>query len=257
MRKRFFPLFLLFLGCSACATLPREPYPAPPPEDLLARLLARSQEIRGLKGLARVRVSAPGKKFTTQEVVFARRPGFLRLETLSPLGTPVFYLVAADRDLFLYHPGENRFYRGSADARGLSEFLPAGLDPEEVAALLLGGFPLFAPAESAVRYEARDGRWFLTLRGGSGFGDQVLGIDPRSGEVVSAEYSLRGLARRLSFADHRPASGFSFPHRIDFEAPAARTELTVEYQEVTLNPEWEEGDFRLPVPRGAQVVPLE
>ena len=257
MRKRGIFLFLLLLGCASCATLPREPAPAPSPDELAARLRARSQGIHGLKGLARVHVSAPGKNFTTQEVVFVRRPGFLRLETLSPLGTPLFYLVAAGRDLFLYHPGENRYYQGSVRSRSFSALLPGGLEPEEVVALLLGGFPLLPHEDSSVRYDPREELWFLTLRGASGSGSQVLGIDPRSNEILSAEYSLQGLTRRVSLADYKPVSDFSFPHKIHFESPAARTELTVDYQEVTLNPEWGEQDFHLPVPRGAQVVPLE
>ncbi|RPJ41380.1 MAG: hypothetical protein EHM27_06205, partial [Deltaproteobacteria bacterium] len=112
MRKRGPFLFLFLLWCTSCATLPREPSPAPIPEELIARLRAHSQTLQGLKGLAHVRVSAPGKNFTTQEVIFARRPGFLRLETLSPLGTPLFYFATNGQDLSMYHPGENRYYKG-------------------------------------------------------------------------------------------------------------------------------------------------
>ena len=124
MRGRGFCLALLFFGCVSCAALPRDPSPAPSPEELIARVRARSQALQGLKGLAHLRVSAPGKNFTTQEVVFARRPGLLRLETLGPLGTPLFYFVTTGQDLSLYHPGENRFYQGPARARNFSLFCP-------------------------------------------------------------------------------------------------------------------------------------
>jgi outer membrane lipoprotein-sorting protein len=237
--------------------LPREPSPAPSPEELLARGRFRSQALHGLKGLAHVRVSAPGKNFTAQEVVFARRPGFLRLETLSPLGNPLFYLVTTGQDLFLYDPGENRYYQGPARPRHLSALLPAGLEPREVVVILLGDFPFLAPEETSVRYDPREELWLLELRASPEGGRQTLGVDPQSGEVLFAEYALEGMTRRLSFSDFRPVSTFSFPHKIQFESPVARTQFTVEYREITLNPDWDEQDFLLPVPRGAQIVPLE
>ena len=157
----------------------------------------------------------------------------------------------------MYHPGENRFYRGPARARHLSALLPAGLEPEEVVAILLGGFPLLPYEESSTRYDAREELWFLDFTTPAGVERQTLGIDPQTGRILSAEYSLQGVVRRLSFSDFKEASNFSFPHKIYFESPAAHTQFTVEYQEVALNPEWEEQDFHLPVPRGARIVPLE
>jgi len=257
MRKRGLFLFLLFLVCASCATLRREPSPAPLPEDFLVQVRARSQALQGLKGLAHVRVSAPGKNFTTQEVIFARRPGLLRLETLSPLGTPLFYFATTGQDLFMYHPGENRYYKGPVRARHLSAILPAGLEIEEVVAILLGGFPLLLYEDFSTRYDAREELWFLDLKAPSGGERQTLGIDPQNGRILSAEYPLQGITRRLFFSEFKEAANFSFPHKIHFESPVARTQFTIEFQEVTLNPEWGDEDFHLPVPRGAQIVPLE
>jgi len=257
MRKGSLFLFLLLLGSISCATLPREPSLPLSPEELWDRLRVRSQVLQGLKGLAHVRVSTPGKNFTTQEVVFVRRPGSLRLETLSPLGTPLFYFVTTGQNLSMYHPGENRFYKGPARARHFSDILPAGLEPEEVVSLLLGDFPDLPCKDFSSRYEAHEKIWILDFKDSSGGECQTLGIDSQSGRLLSSEYSLEGIRRRLSFSDYREAANFSFPHLIQFESSAARTQLTIEYQEISLNPEWTDQDFSLPVPRGARVILLE
>ncbi len=254
--KRRSLLLLLLLGCCACATLPVGP-PPPPPEKLLQEIQKRSQFLQGLKGLAHVRVLAPGKFFAAQEVILARRPGFLRLESLSPLGNPQFYLVVNGPELFLYNPGENRYYRGLSKTAHLSSILPITLDPEEIVTLLLGGFPLLPYEEASVEYDAREGLLILQLIGSSGKERQTLGIHPQSGDVLSVEYHLRGTTRRLSYSDFRPASEFSFPFKIHFESPESRTQLIVEYKDLETNPSWEDQDFQLPVPRGAQVLPLE
>jgi outer membrane lipoprotein-sorting protein len=255
-RSGFFLLFFLF-GCASCAPLPHAPPPPPPPEEFLSRLRDRSRELTGLKGLAHVQVSAPGKNFRSQEVIFARRPGFLRLETLSPLGTPLFYFAAAGEELSMYHPGENRYYRGPVRARYLADILPGGLEPQEIVAILLGGVPLFPHEDFSWRFDRREEIWFLDLKDAAGKIAQTLGLDPLSRRIFFAEYSLQGVIRRVSFEDYREASNGSFPHKIRFESPAARTWVTVEYQDIALNPEWADRDFHLDVPRGAEVIPLE
>jgi outer membrane lipoprotein-sorting protein len=258
MRRWSFLLFLLLLWCSSCATLPVGPSSTPSPQELLAEIRDRFQALQGIKGLAHVRVSAPGKYFTAQEVILARRPGFLRLESLSALGTPHFYLVTNGPELFIYHPGENRYYRGASTAQHLSSILPVALEPEEIIAHLLGGFPILSYYEEAsVQYHAQEDLWFLQLTRFSGKERQTIGIHRQSRNVLSAEYRLHGTTRRLSFSDFRPAPELLFPYKIHFESPEAKTRFTVEYTDLETNPAWEDQDFHLPVPRGAQVIPLK
>jgi outer membrane lipoprotein-sorting protein len=256
MRKWSFLPFLL-LWCSSCATLPVGSPSPPPPEKLLSQIQDRFQARQGVKGLAHVRVSAPGKYFAAQEVIFARRPGFLRLESLSPLGNPQFYLVTNGPDLFIYNTGENRYYRGGAMARHFPSILPVILEPEEIVNLLLGTFPILPYEEISVNYDSQEDLWFLQLTRFSGKERQTLGVHPQSGNVLYAEYRLHGATRRLSFADFRPAQNLQIPYRIHFESPESKTQLTVEYTDLETNPSWEEPDFHLPVPRGAEVIHLQ
>ncbi len=251
-----FPFLLLLLFCGSCVTLPLAP-PPPLPEELLSRVQKRFQDLQGLRGLAHVRFSAPGKSFRTQEVILAKRPAFMRLETLSPLGNPQFYLVTDGRDLSMYNPGENRYYRGRADARYFSSLLPLPLDPEEIVSLLLGSFAVLPHGEASVRFDPQEKLWILDLSDSSRGTTQILGVEPQSGQVFYTEYRLRGITRRLSFEDFRVSANHSFPHRILFDSPESRTHLTVEYTDVEINPVWADEDFHLPVPRGAQIVPLE
>jgi len=223
---------------------------------LLSRIQKRFQDLQGLRGLAHVRFSSPGKSFRLQEVILARRPAFMRLETLSPLGNPQFYLVTDGRDLSMYNPGENRYYRGRTDARYFSSLLPLPLDPEEIVSLLLGGFPILPHEEASVRFDPQENLWILDLSDPQGT-TQTLGVEPQSGQVFYMEYRLKGVTRRLSFEDFRASASHSFPYRILFDSPESRTHLTVEYTDVEINPAWTDEDFHLSVPRGAQILPLE
>jgi len=207
--------------------------------------------------LAHVRFSSPGKSFRTQQVILAKRPAFLRLETLSLLGNPQFYLVTNGQDLSMYNPGENRYYRGRANARYFSSLLPLPLDPEEIVALLLGSFAILPHGEASVRSDPQEKLWILDLNDSSQGTTQTLGVEPQSGQVFYTEYRFRGITRRLSFEDFRSSANHSFPYRILFDSSESRTHLTVEYTDVEINPAWTDEDFHLPVPRGAQILPLE
>jgi outer membrane lipoprotein-sorting protein len=212
--------------------------------------------LEGCKGLAQVKVAAKGKSFQGQEVFFARRPGWLRAETLGPLGNPQFYLVTDGHELSLYHPGENRYYRGQATANHLSLVFPIAMDPKEIVSLLLGE-PLLIDYEAAssLRNEEK-GLWILELVSSPRKERQILWIHPTSWHILRVEFYRPTLSQILIFEDFRRIQGFPFPQKIQFTAFEPAVRLAVEYLEVELNPTWTPQDFQLPIPRGATVMPL-
>ena len=252
-------IFLLVIGVSlcGCATIPVLPPHPPPAEDLLKQVEARLRVPQGLKGLAWLKVSSPGKNFQAQQVLFVERPAFLRLESLGPLGTPQLYLVTDGRELSLYDPAENRYYRGPATARHLSSALPILLGPEEAAAFLLGGLPLIDPESSSVRADREKGLWVLDLVSPARAERQSLWVHPQSSQILFAETHRAGSSRRLTFSEFEPVQGISFPKKIQLTSLESTGQISVEYQEVELNPNWKNEDFQLAVPRGARVIPLE
>jgi len=256
MRKGIF-LLAVGLYVSGCATLPVLPPQPPPAEDLLKQVDVRLQVPRGLKGLALVKVLSTGKNFQAQEVLFAQRPAFLRLESLGPLGTPQLYLVTDGRELSLYEPGENRYYHGPATASHLSSALPVLLEPEEAVALLLGGLPLIDHETSSLRGDREKGLWILDLVSIARGESQSLWVHPQSFQILRAESHRAGSSRCLIFSDFESVQGISFPKRIQLTSSEPKGQISVEYQEVELNPGWKKEDFQLPVPRGARVIPLE
>ena len=257
MRKRVPFLLIVCLYFSACATLPVLPPQPPSPESLLQQVGARLQALQGLKGLARVKVSSPEKNFQAQEVLLVRRPAFLRIESLGPFGTPQLYLVTDGHELSLYNPGENRYYLGQATASHLSSALPVPLEPKEVVAFLLGGLPLSDYEISSVHGDREEGLWVLDLVSASRGERQSLWIHPQSFLILRAEFHRPGASYCLTFVDFHQIQSFLFPERILFTSLESKAQISVDYQEVELNPNWKKEDFHLPVPHGARVIPLE
>jgi len=254
-RLLLFPLLLPLL-LSHCATIPPLPSVTPPAEEVFQQVKARQEAVQGLKGLAQIKVSSPAKSFSVQQVLFARLPAFLRMESLSPLGTPLLYLVTDGRELSLYNPEENRYYRGGWRTDSLSFALPVALSPEEAVFFLLGGGPLREPETMSLRPDEGERLWVLELLYPSRGESQALWVNPQSFQVHRADITRPGLSFQLVYSDFRPVKDILFPHQMRLIAEGARTRIAADFPEVELNPQWGAEDFFLPVPRGATILPL-
>jgi outer membrane lipoprotein-sorting protein len=252
----FFLLLALLPYFQSCATLPRLPERTPLPHELMAKMEDRAQKVRGLKGLAHVRVSSAGKNFSAPEVLWVRRPSFLRVESLGPLGTPQLYMVTDGRRVNLYVPSENRYYDGPANGALFSFALPVTLPPGDAVALLLGEAPgIKDEAHAWVRRDPEEGLWVLDGSSPSGREERTLWIDPKSDRVIRGEIRRGGDLWKVSFEDFHPVRGVLMPRRIELFSQAPAFHIVVQYEEMELNPPWEDQDFILPVPRGATIVP--
>ena len=252
----FFLLLLASSLFSACATLPILPAVPPPAKDVLQQVISRRETLQGLKGLAQVGVSSPGKSFQGQQVLFARRPGFLRVESLSPMGTPLLYLVTDGKEICFYNPGENRYYRGDYRAGSLSFALPMELHPSEVVNFLLGGGPMADPDRISLRPDSSQRLWVLELHSPSREVTETLWVHPQSFHILRADLRRPSLSYRVSFSDFRRVKEELFPHRMQLSSEDSRTRISVVFPDVELNPDWDAQDFSLPVPQGTTVHPF-
>jgi outer membrane lipoprotein-sorting protein len=251
----FLSLLLAPLLLSACAALPPLPPAVPPAQEVLQQVKARQAAVLGLKGLARVKVSSPEKSFSNQQVLFARRPGFLRVESLSPLGTPLLSLVTDGKEIRLYNPGENKYYRGGWRSDSLSFAFPLALPPEEVVLFLLGGVPLAEQEAVSLRPESKEGLWILDLLSPGRSEAQTLWVHPQTFHILRADLKRPESSYQLVYSDFRRVKEILFPHQMRLLAEDQKLRISAEFPEVDLNPEWGDQDFSLPVPRGATVLP--
>ncbi len=241
---------------SACATIPVLPPEPPAAEEILRQVDARQQAVQGLKGLAQVKISSAEKTVSAQQVLFARRPALLRVESLSLLGTPMLYVVTDGQRLDLYQPGENRYYQGTFQASSLSLDLPPELTPEQVVSFLLGGVPQRDYEKISIRADRKEGLWVLDLLSPSRAESQTLWVHPQSFHILRAEFNQPRFSYRIYYSAFRQSKEILFPQRMLLTSVDPQTKISVDFQEMELNPGWESQDFLLPVPRGATVLPL-
>ncbi|HSR09919.1 MAG TPA: DUF4292 domain-containing protein [Thermodesulfobacteriota bacterium] len=259
MNRPVFPLLFLLVAALAasCATVPILPEATPSAPELLAKVAETQNAITGLKGLADVKVSSPAGNLSSSQALFARRPDAFRTEALSPLGTPILYAVSRGGEIDLYVPQENRYYRGPFRAGSRSLSLPPDLAPEEIVSFLLGGAPIAEYEETSVRADRQKGLWVIELRSPAQKRELDLWVQPASFSVVRAAVRNPKLSYDAAFSQFREEKGILFPRRMLLVSDQPRIRLAVSYQEVELNPSWEDQDFVLPVPPGTTVIQLQ
>lgn len=261
-RYRSAPLLaLLFLGSVVgCTHLKPPPYPGadrcPGHHVLLDALRVPPPPV--IKGIAKIKVESPEETFSVKELIIAQAPDRLRLETLSPLGQPGFYAATDGRDLFLFAPSENAFYRGAATSRNLGLIIPLRLGVEDMVSVIRGGVPLIAYDADHVRCAAEEAGFVLQLKGRDENTTQVLTFSREGIRVVTSEtYGRDGLTCSVSYADYEPAGSSAFPRTITVSLPAEQTTVRITYKKVEFLSDIDSSLFSLSPPPGAKIVPLE
>ena len=212
----------------------------------------------GLKGIAKIKVESPDEKFSVKELVIAKRPGFLRLETLNPLGHPGFFAVTDGKELFLFYPSENKFYHGIASRENLSRFIPLNINLEEMVSIMLGNIPLIDYDAEQIDCQAEGDFYVLRLSSEDGRFKQMLEVSISKQKVVESKtYEEEALILAVKYGRYESMEGEFFPKDISISMPHDKTKVNVRYKKIVFFSEINSAEFRLIPPQGVEVISLE
>lgn len=215
--------------------------------------------ITGLKGIAKIKVESPKEKFSVKEIVITKRPQCLRLETLNPLGQPLFFIVTDGKELSLFSPSENKFYQGIASRKNVSLFFHVNLGLEETVSILLGKVPLIDYDAEQAECQMRGKFCVLKLSTRDKKLTQILKVNLSDQKVVESETYKQeeGLVLTTEYRSYERKRGISFPREIIVTLPRDETRVKIHYKEIELLSEIDPDQFRLLPPQGVEVLPLE
>ena len=212
-----------------------------------------------LRGIAKIRVESPEEKFSVKEIIIAKKPKSLRLETLSPLGRPVFFILTDGEELSLFSPSENRFYQGVASSKNVSLFFHVNLDLEEMISILQGKVALIEYDTEQVACRASGNYCVLTLYSRDRKFTQVIKISLSEQKAVESEIYKQGegLILMASYTHYERVGETTFPREVTVVLPRDEKRVKIHYKEIELLSEIHPDQFRLTPPHGIEVLPLE
>ena len=143
---------LVFIaGCGGRQSQPADFNPDPSP--FIQRIKERNEAIKSLTAELTVELWKGTDRLRFSQMVAVDSSQRLRIDALSPMGSPISTMVSDGGRLMLYAVSEKRFFIGESSPENLAQLLPVPLDPSELSMLLRGAIPLMDADESLVEWD--------------------------------------------------------------------------------------------------------
>jgi outer membrane lipoprotein-sorting protein len=250
-------LLIMSLIClSACGgVIPRPTDFSDDSARLLASVERRGLAVKSISGELKTEVWQGSKRVKAKQLIAADPQGRLRIEVLSPFGSPVMTLVSDGSRLMIYAAEEQRFFIGPSTPENMARLIPIKLGPEELAGVLRGAMPLIPHGSAKVDWNTKSGRYRLHLVGDER--QQTVEFEPKHFRVTSIRtYVGKTLIYKATFGDYSGTTDAIIPRRILFEIPDDDLRVDMTIIDHRLNPVLPDAAFHLTPPRGIPVESL-
>ena len=256
----------VFLIIASCAV------PPPRPEipvvivgstgELFERTRNTSPIYDSLRAMAKVSVSSPDEKYKIDELILAKRPGFLRLESIGPMGETFLFLATDQKKVYIYSPMENRYYHGLASIKNLSLIIPLPFKTADIVELLQGRIDLSNYYPSEMSFDQFKEIYTLTLMPDvKGRGRSYLTLDARTFYILDMKLydEDNNLIVAGEFSDFEDLGGKIIPKTIEYKVPKDLIFITIkiEMDDIKLGTYVEDSRFIIEPPRGVQDIDLD
>ncbi len=266
-RYAVFPAVILSLVVAGACTgvKPRPELPVVVVKDV-SELLDKTRENNPihntLRGQARISVSSPAENYRATEVIFAKKPSFLRLETIGPLGQTLLFLATDLKRVFVYYPMENRFYVGLASRKNHSLLIPLPFKAADIVALLQGRVDLTDYFARDMTFDALGGVYTMTVMSRDYTrGMVVLTVDGRTFSILAMRLydAENNLIVDGVFDDFTETGKGTLPTSLSYKVPDGGTFVTIDiaYDDAEVGTPLDDSRFSLDPPYGVQEIDLD
>lgn len=226
---------------------------------LLHRLSEAAQKRQSLRATALLTYYGDKGRVRARAVILAKRPGWFRIEVLSPFGEAITVMTANGRRIAWL--AEGRLFVGPANRYSLRRMLPMAISPEELVDALLGGIP----SGEGLKAEALSwsgAAWELRLKPTEGEGQIVLTLNEEQNRV--REIQLRDAEQvqrlRIVLDDFRKVGeggeAGELPYRMLAKTQDAEEDFRVRLKEAEVNVDLEDSLFTIEPPSGLKAESL-
>ena len=275
MRTLRFCLAVSFCALAGCALLQSGQVAEVPPRDaspteIFAKLKARRYP-RAYRGAVYMQLRYHGERskvggenplvpqgsFAGHAALVLRKPDSLRIEPLSPFGTPLVVVVARGASFRAYSPSRNTVYMGRTNRQGIEGMLGIPLNSEIFIKLLLGDWAVVLGGEENLALKKRGSVYALEMkRGAGGVVSGLVELEPRDFHAVKMEIRTRRGAIVVRYGGFIKTGTVWRPSQVEILAPGGKNRLHISYpaDEGAVDTALSDELFRFKPPRGARTL---
>ena len=246
-------LFTITALSAACSRQVIVPYDHST-EKVLSTISGAVSEADTLSALAQIDLITPGGYYPARAVLIIKKPSYLRMELLPPMGPPNFFLATTPRKMEILLPAKGEFYQGEPTGRNLSRFLPWQLNIEDIVAVFANTYPPLTGDVDYLRYPEGN-----TLRIEMKVQSKILQtvwIDSngRLSKLARFDESEKPLYS-AEFADYK--EGCPVAGKIIVRMADGTTSITVKYSDLKIEKAKDLSIFDLPLPEGYKKIIMD
>ena len=223
-------------------------------EKVLFAVSSAVSEIDILSAVAQIDLVTPGGYYPARAALIIKKPSYLRLELLPPMGPPDFFLATTPEEMRILLPSKGEFYQGAPTGRNLSRFLPWQFNIEEIVSIFACTYPPLTGDVAYLRYsEGNALRIEMKVR--SGMSQTVwIGSNGRLSKLV--RYDERGkVLYSAEFTDYE--EGSSIAGKITVNMADGVTSITVKYSDLKIEKAKDLSIFDLRAPAGFKTIMMD
>jgi outer membrane biogenesis lipoprotein LolB len=219
----------VFLFACGDVPPPRDAYTSAP--DLMADLNALRSKVRSFRIRGRVDHFGEEHRISGQVFLFAELPAALRVELVSPFGSPLSVLTVDQNSFALHDLREGTFLEGPAEPCNIARLVRIPLPAEDVIRILIGHTPLLS-GDTRVTWQKK-GFYQVEIKDGDGR-TQYLNIGPNKKMLPLLQSVLkddRGEVFSLSYDRWISIGDMAVPREIRVKMQREKTDLLLRYDE--------------------------
>ncbi len=251
-------LLILFLLCNQGCTLKSKrtylPAHITDNEGYLSALLNTSNTAHYLSGKAKLKISSPGKNFTSKTIFFIKPPSSLHVEMLNFFNQPYLFLVADNNDLQLYIPSENKVYFDKASPDNISRIIGIPIDVSDLISIIACRPPSLSLKNSKIfRNEKIEYLIFKIINKSTT--DEVW-VDKKINRIIKyISYKNGSPQMEIKYSKFKQLSNKLMPSLIELYLPLTNCGLLIEFNSQDFN-SFSDDLFNLALPANTQVFPF-
>jgi len=208
-----------------------------------------------LSTVAKVDLVSPQGHHPIRALMVMKRPSFLRIEILSPVGPPDLFFAATPEQLCIFIPSRGEYYQGSPSSQNLERFLALPLDMESMVMILTGGYPVMNDGNLSYKCYRIGNNLHVEMRAKKGH-FQVVQLSKSNKLLSFIKYDVYGKKLyQVRYEDYK--EGERLPGKITVEIADGSSSLRVEYTQLQMEEADDLSIFELPPPEGIKVINLE
>ncbi len=216
---------LLFAACGPVPK-PKDAYIVG--SDILRDFQAKAEQIHSFRITGRVDHFGEAHRIQGKTFLFAKLPDKLRVELVSPFGSPLSVLTVNETVFSLHDIREGTFQTGPSDPCNIARLIQIPLPAKDVIRILVGFAPVI-DGDADVKWDTK-GFYRVTVKDGERIERLEIGPDKKNLPLRHAMLEDRdGIIFDITYSRRQDVSGMHIPHEIRVKMPREKADLALRY----------------------------